>query len=212
MGTVKVAAMMTAARYEATWARNQIERAVKYLGIPLTISGGVYYGQCMQKMMEQAVETDTDYIVTIDGDSIFTSDNLERLISIIDQENDIDALASLQVRRGKADMLGTASGKREMKWNGYPVKVDTAHFGLTVIDIAKLRETPKPWFFAQPDENGSWDGDKVDDDVWFWHQWGKAGNSLYIDPGCRIGHLEEVISIFDENLKPIHMYPSEWSQ
>lgn len=207
---VKVAAVMTAARYENTWARNQIERALKILGIPLTVSGGVYYGQCMQRMLESLCKTDCDFAITIDGDSIFTAGQLQRLISIVAKESQIDALCGLQLRRGKADLLGTAEGQRSLDWNGYPLKITTAHFGLTVIRIDKLRTTPKPWFAAKPNPDGEWTGEKTDDDVWFWLQWQKAGNSVFMDPGVRIGHLEEMIATCDENMKPLHVYPADW--
>jgi hypothetical protein len=217
MGTVKAAAVMTAARYENTSCRNYIERALKKLQIPLTVSGGVYYGQAMQKMFEQLVETDCDYIVTVDGDSFFTSDHLARLLSLIHQEEQIDAIAPMQVRRGKPTLLGTVHGgvdvgddARQVEWNGYPLKAKTAHFGLTVIDIAKLRNVKKPWFAATPNAEGMWEGDKVDDDVHFWLQWEKAGNTVYIDPGCRIGHMEEMIACHDEQMQPTHMYPADW--
>ena len=84
--SVKIAAVMTAARYENTYCRNYIEIALKYLGIPLTVSGGVYYGQCMQKMFTDLCARDCEYVVTVDGDSLFTSDHLQRLLSIIAQE------------------------------------------------------------------------------------------------------------------------------
>jgi hypothetical protein len=210
MGTVKIAAVMTAGRYENTFARNHIELALKTLGIPLTVSGGVFYGQCMQKMFESLCDTDCDLVVTVDGDSIFTAKQLQRLVDIVNQEKQIDALTGVQLRRGKADLLGWVDGKREMTWSGYPLKVDTAHFGLTVIRLDKLRQLPKPWFFAQPNEQGMWEGSKTDDDVWFWLQWGKAGNSVYLDPGVRLGHLEEMVAIFDDEMKPTHMYPADW--
>jgi hypothetical protein len=207
---VKVAAVMTAARYEATWARTQIEKALKTLGIPLTVSGGVYYGQCMQKMFESLVKTDCDYVITIDGDTVFTADQLMRLVSIIRQEPYIHAITGLQIRRGKPDLLATVDGKRQIETSGAPVKVATAHFGLTVISIEKLRALPKPWFWATPNERGEWDGSKVDDDVHFWFRWKEAGNSVYLDPLTRLGHLEEMISVYDENMVPGHIYPADW--
>jgi hypothetical protein len=214
---LKVAAVMTAPRYENTTCRNYIERALKKLQIPLTVSGGVYYGQCMQKMFEQLVHTDCQYIVTVDGDSFFTDKQLLRMISVIHQEDQIDALASMQVRRGKPTLLGTVHGGRkvgddtmQIDFNGYPLKARTAHFGLTVIDVAKLRKVEKPWFFAEPNADGGWDGDKVDDDVWFWLQWERAGNSVYIDCDTRIGHLEEMVACFDSKMQPMHLYPSDW--
>lgn len=208
---LKVAAVMTAARYENTYCRNYIEIALRKLGIPLTVSGGVYYGQCMQKMLEQLCETDCQYAVTVDGDSLFTAQQLQRLLSIISQEDDIDAIAGFQLRRGKTDLLGTiGNGQTQVDWEGYPIKVRTAHFGLTVIDLEKLRTTPKPWFCATPNKDGMWEDDKIDDDVNFWLQWEKAGHSIFMDPATRIGHLEEMVAIYDENLKPVHLYPADW--
>jgi hypothetical protein len=216
---IKAAAVMTAARYECTAARNQIERSLRQLGIPLTVSGGVYYGQCMQKMLEQLVETDCNYAVTVDGDTLFTPKQLQRLLSLIAQEDQIDAITGIQVRRSKLTMLGTVHGgtKRDdetitVDWTGYPLKAKTAHFGLTVIDLEKLRSTPKPWFMATPNAAGGWDDDKIDDDVHFWLQWEKAGNSIYIDPGVRLGHLEEMVAVFDENMEAKHIYVNEWAE
>lgn len=208
---VKIAAVMTAARYENTWCRNQIEFALRSMGIPLTVSGGVYYGQCMQLMLEDAVKNGVEYAVTIDGDTVFYPHQLQRLISVIVQEKDtIDAITGMQVRRGMKSMLGTIEGKTQAEWDGYPIKVDTAHFGLTVINLKKLANTQKPWFFCQPDANGEWKTDKIDSDVWFWKQWREAGNSLYIDPEVRIGHVEEMVVMHDEDLSVKHIYPADW--
>jgi hypothetical protein len=208
---VKVAAVMTAARYEHTWCRTQIEAALNKKGIPLTVSGGVYYGQCMQKMLESLCDTDCEYALTIDGDSVFTPDHIQRLLDVAAQEQSIDALAAYQIRRGLQSPLLTHGQVTEIEIDGSPVKVTTAHFGLTVIKLDKLRSVSKPWFYSQPDENGSWNGNKLDCDIWFWHQWRLAGNSIYVDTECRIGHLEEVVSVADENLNVRHIYPADWS-
>lgn len=209
---VKVCGLMTAPRYECTASRNVIERALRELGIPLNVSGGVYYGQCMQKMLEQLLTIDCDYAVTVDGDSLFTAKQLHRMISIVVQEDSIDALAALQMRRGKPDLLATKEGEREIHWTGQPVQVTTAHFGLTVIDLAKLQQVAKPWFWAKPNDAGEWEEGKIDDDVFFWHQWKEAGNSIYIDPGTRIGHIEEMVSTYDEQLRPVHVYFPDWQE
>lgn len=209
--SLKVAAVMTAGRYENTYCRNYIELALKELGIPLTVSLGVYYGQCMQKMLTTLVESDCEYAVTVDGDSLFNSAQLQRMLSIVVQEEQIDALASMQVRRGMKTLLGTiGDGSTSFQWDGYPVKVATAHFGLTVLDLKKLRAVKKPWFIPTPNENGDWEGNKTDDDVHFWMQWKAAGNSLYIDPGTRIGHMEEMIATFNDDMQPVHLYPADW--
>lgn len=212
---IRVAALMTAPRYECVTARSAIERAMNDSGIPLTISGGVFYGQCMQSMMEGLIDGDkpkVDFIITIDFDSMFTARHVKRLLSIAAQEDEIDALAAIQPMRGKKRMLGSRYDGATVEWDGRPIKVDSAHFGLTVIDAEKLMKLEKPWFWSQPDENGSWDDGRVDSDVWFWRQWERAGNSVYIDPGTRLGHLEELVSYYDDKMNLLHTYPKDWKE
>jgi hypothetical protein len=124
----------------------------------------------------------------------------------------MDAVAGIQLRRGAPHMLGCRlnSETNSAVWNGYPIQVDTAHFGLTVINAKKLATVEKPWFFCKPDEEGRWSDKKIDSDVWFWLQFAKAGLKVFIDPDCRLGHVEEIVAIYDENYKPTHMYPKEW--
>jgi len=209
MANVKVQAIMTAPRAEITWCRNQIEKAMNELRIPLSVSGGVYYGQCMQMMLEDAIDQGVEYAITVDGDSVFTGDQVHHLISLAVQE-DMDALCAMQLRRGKPHMLGHRFGEVSGVWNGYPMQVDTAHFGLTVLNLKKLAAVEKPWFFCQPDENGGWRGNKIDSDIWFWCQWKKAGLKCFIDCSTRIGHVEEMVAIYDDEFKPTHMYPQDW--
>lgn len=215
---IKAAAIMTAPRYENTYARNHIERALKDIGIPLTVSGGVFYGQCMQMMLEDLAASDCDYAVTIDFDSLFTANQLRRLLNWIITRDEIDAITGLQVRRGKPVMLGTApggkdvEGGKQIEWDGNPIKGTTAHFGLTVLDLKKLATVQKPWFVSTPDKNGRWTEDKTDDDVNFWLRWKEAGNSVYFDPGVRLGHLEEMVAIHDEHMNATHIYPADWER
>ena len=214
---LKLAAIMTAPRYELTYSRNWIERALKVANIPLSVSGGVFYGQCMQKMLQQLIDAECDYAVTVDFDSLFTGRDVIKLIREIETRPEIDAICGLQVRRGKLTMLGTIAGGTDTG-NGTkvvpvgdgPILGETAHFGLTVIDLKKLARVPKPWFCAKPNANGDWEDDKVDDDVWFWKQWAAAGNTIYFDPSVRLGHVEEMVVMHDDELKPKHVYPGEW--
>lgn len=215
---VKVAALMTAPRHEITFARTCIQRALDALHIPLTVSGGVFYGQCMQKMLSDLCSKDCDYAVTIDYDTMFTAEQLQHLLCVIHTYEDIDAITGIQIRRGKSTMLGTCHGGEMVGEDEKRVFGDdrgllhgrTAHFGLTVIDLKKLRQVPKPWFMSVPDENGEWDSGKIDDDVYFWLQWEKAGLSVWFDPSVRLGHLEEMVVMHDEKLQPVHLYPQEW--
>lgn len=207
---IKVAALMTAPRHEIVLARNYIEIALKQMKIPLNISGGVFYGQCMQLMLQDLIDQGVEYALTVDFDSMFTAKHVQRLLNIIAGDDEIDALASVQPKRGAGTLLAANDGATSVEWNGSPVQVKTAHFGLTVINLAKLVEMPKPWFWSQPNADGDWTGTKIDDDVYFWKKWNEAGHTLFIDPGCRLGHLEEMVTVFDERMELQHLYPNEW--
>lgn len=203
---------MTAPRYECVAARNVIESACHAAGVPLTISGGVYYGQCMQAMLEDLIQQGTDYAITVDFDSIFAAVHIHRLLNIIAQEDDIDAIAAVQPKRNCGSVLASTGQAEELIWSGYPLKVATAHFGLTVIDLAKLSTVPKPWFLAVPNELGEWGDGRTDADVYFWRQWEHAGRSVYVDPGTRLGHMEEMVTFFTEDMQVKHAYLKDWKR
>jgi hypothetical protein len=211
MRPVKVRAVMTCGRQEITYCRTRIELAMKQVGIPLNVSLGVYYGQLMQKMFEDSIKDELDYIITVDGDSVFTGNQLHRLLSIAVQEG-CDALAAMQVRRGAKTLLGFKEGQSSAVWDGKPIEVHAAHFGLTIIDVSKLRTVAKPWFYCKPADDGTWGEGRIDSDVWFWKQWREAGHKLYIEPGTRIGHVEEMVVMHDDNFQIKHYYPKDYDK
>jgi len=208
---VKVRAVMTTGRHEISYARTWIEKSLREVGIPLACSFGVYYHQQMQKMFEDAVRDDLDYVLTIDGDSVFTGNQAHRLISLAANEQ-LDAVAAMQVRRGIATTLAYKKGQPTAVWSGYPLEVDAAHFGLTVISVKAIASTPKPWFCSKPDDKGEWGDNSVDADVFFWHQFKSAGHKVWCDCGCRIGHVEEMVVMHNEQMVPTHYYPKDWDK
>ena len=207
---VTVAALMTAPRYECVAARNRIEKAIRDTGIPLTISGGVYYGQCMQTMLEDLVEKGVQFALTVDFDSIFTAKHVHRLLSMVVHVEGTDAVAAIQPKRGYGTILASKGGETKIEWTGEPIEVHSAHFGLTIIDLKKLANVPKPWFQGHPGVDGSYGDDRIDADVWFWKQWREAGNKIFIDPGCRLGHLEEMVTYYDQEMGLQHKYINDW--
>lgn len=173
---------------------------------------GVYYGQCMQNMLETVVDQ-TDAILTIDSDSIFTSQHIETLLSRAMSYANVDALCSMQARRGIAYPLFTVGAVEncELQMTSEPMQIVTGHFGLTVIKSAALLKTPKPWFFGQPGEGGTWakGQGRIDDDIWFWKQFAAGGNVAAVDPMVRIGHMEEMVTYYDSSMKLKTAYPAD---
>lgn len=211
--TVKVGAYLTLPRYEAVAARTIMEAALKPMKIDLTTTQGVFWGQCMQRMFKDAVDKNLDWILSLDSDSLFTTAHLRHLFDVFAQTPQADAMAALQCRRGSGyPLMTTGSGVQDevVAVDGSPIKVTTAHFGLTLIRVSSLRDVPRPWFRSEPGPGGEWCDERLDDDIWFWHQWRLAGKTIYVAPSCSIGHLEETVACFDDHMRPKHVYVHEW--
>jgi hypothetical protein len=210
----KVAAMMTLPRYENVYCRNVIDAALRECGVPLHTAQGVFYAQCMQRMFTRAIENDIDIAITIDFDSVFTGKDVMALLQTMAMHPEIDACACMQARRGQHYPLMTIKGETKVEWDGKPLQVSTAHFGLTAIRLSKLPAMEKPWFWSTPGEDGSLEDEsgKIDDDIYFWKKWTAAGNNLFVNPNICIGHMEEMVAIHDENMQVVHMYPKAWKQ
>ena len=208
---LKIRAVMSIPRVGWNDAWHSISSALRPLSIPVTTFNGVFWGQCMQRAFQDAVTDGIDWILTIDYDSMITARHVDALLGILGEHPDIDALAALQSRRGSEDSpLMTIAGQTKVEVTGEPIKVATAHFGLTLIRTECLADVAKPWFKSEPDEQGDWGDGRLDDDIWFWHQWRKAGNNIYVAPDVRIGHLQLMVSEFDEDMQPRHVHVADW--
>jgi hypothetical protein len=52
----------------------------------------------------------------------------------------------------------------------------------------------KPWFLAQADGDGRFEGGHVDEDIYFWRRWEDAGNTLGMATNVSVGHAELMIT------------------
>lgn len=209
--TIKIRGIMSVPRVGWNDAWMSINRALAPLAIPVETFNGVFWGQCMQRAFQKCLNDGVDWMLCIDYDSMITAQHVDTLLGHFGQNPDIDALAPLQVRRGQEETpLMTVMGKKGIEVDGKPVKVTTAHFGLTLIRTECLKKLAKPWFKTEPDKNGEYGPERLDDDIWFWHQWRLAGNSIYVAPDVRIGHLQLMVSEFDEHMQPRHVHVTDW--
>lgn len=210
--TVKIRAIMSVPRYGSLAARGIMDKALSTFKIPLTTSQGVFWGQCMQRDFVRTVDDGIDWILTIDYDSVFSAEQLDQLFGTFGPNPHIDALSALQVRRDGDKPLLTCGNSGEIQTDMSPILVTTSHFGLTLIRVEVLKTVPRPWFKSEPDKDGNWSDDRLDDDIWFWHQWRLAGKKIFVDPKVRIGHVEECVSWFDEHLKVQRSSVPEWRE
>lgn len=208
--TIKIKGVMSVPRIGWNDAGVAIDNTLRPFGIHCERFNGVFWGQCMQRAFEHAVAEGVDWILALDYDSMPLPEHLSHMMDMFAAHPEIDALAPLQMRRGQDYPLMTQAGKTEIEITGEPIKVHTAHFGMTLLRVDALKDLPKPWFISKPDDKGEWSDDRQDDDIWFWHQWRIAGKTVYVDPDARIGHLELMVSEFDDDMQAKHIPIGEW--
>lgn len=189
-----------------------VSETLRPFGIPIRLGFGAFWGNMISNMLEDLIADGIDWALTFDYDSITTPENLSDLISRFGRRGDIDALAALQCKRSTEELpLMTFNGQHEVEVTDEPIRADTAHFGMTLIRLDALKEVPKPWFLGLPDNNGSYKTmGRVDSDIYFWNKWKAFNKTLYVDPNVSIGHLQPLVSEYDENLKPVHTHYVNW--
>lgn len=207
---IKIAAILSRPRFGLNVFWDCASEALAPWHIPIQSFYGVFWNQCVERALEDNIAAGMDWIITLDYDTLFTSKHLQLLIDALGQNPHIDAIAGLQCRRGRPLPLAVRADGA-MPLTGGPVQVRTAHFGLTLFRCDAFKKmTKKPWLGEKPAPDGSWGEGRLDPDIAFWGNWGDAGNSLYVHTGCRIGHVEEMASEFDEKGNHRHVYLSDW--
>lgn len=198
--------------------------ALPPLGIRIRRCTGAYWGQCLERAMEETLADDKpDAILTLDYDSVYERRDVSWLMQLMCCHPEIDALAAVQAGRGNLGRLFTMRGADGQNASGVPVdtfageltKVATAHFGLTLIRTDKLAALPKPWFHDVPAPDGAWGQGRIDADIAFWRKWEAAGNSLYLANRVPIGHLELTVlwpAPLGPDTTPITQPIGEWRE
>lgn len=190
--SIKIAAVASVPRlgFNVTW--HCAITALNMLGIELTMVEGAFWGQCLTRGLEKVIKDGADYIVTMDYDSVFSAAQLHKMCQLIIEHPEYDAIVPVQIKREEDSPLFKANGSRD--FSKPLTRVAAGHFGLSVFKASAFARLAKPWFHGQPNEQGEWNENRVDDDIWFWRQWGQAGCTLALANEVRIGHLEMMIT------------------
>ena len=197
---LKVAAVMSTPRLGFTDNFFCVSSALAPHGISPTKVTGAFWGQCLQRAMEQVID-DNDVILTIDYDTVFNSKTVEALLALL-LHSGYDAIAPLQTKReANAVMFALAGNSPDEKttvdgefFKKVVQPVETAHFGLTFLRTAALKKMKKPWFLAKANADGEWTGGHVDEDIAFWKSWAACGNKLGLATHVSVGHAELMVT------------------
>lgn len=198
--------------------------ALRPFGIADTvITYGAWWDHGICNAFEDILERESpvDWILTMDYDSMFTLEHVNKLRQTFGDNPHIDALTVIQPRRGDEEtaIIGFDAadddGSGVIEFTDQPIKCASAHFGLTLFRVEALRRMPKPYMVHQPDPNGSYRTKaRLDPDMYFWHKWKECGNTLYVDPTICIGHLQPMVAEMhrddDGFLKTRHVHVFDW--
>lgn len=191
--------------------------ALSEMKIPTLRKSGVFWGQCLQEAFELALERDVKYLLTIDYDTVFHPQDIATLFYLMEDNPHADAVCAVQAGRDRQTVLMTLVGEGD-KPRGFMsreevagdlLELRTGHFGLTLLRSAAVKELPKPWFMHQPDGKGGWKDGRIDDDIWFWQRFRKAGKKLFQANRVAVGHAQLVISWPNRNLETFHQYAAD---
>lgn len=193
-------------------------QALPPLGIEVTTVTGAFWGQCLERGLSMHMDDGTEWILTLDYDTVFNRQTVQQLLTLMADHPDADAIAPVQVHR-EADYalmaLENDKGERVTQLtmadlNKPLLRASWMHFGLTLFRVSALKKMKHPWFLGIPNADGVWGEGRTDDDIYFWRKWKEAGNTAYIAPGARVGHLQLMVSWPDTNFTPIHQFVSEY--
>ena len=218
---IKVAAAMTTPRLGFNDMWNCAVKVLPRFGIELVRTGGAFWGHHLTVGIEKAIaDHNPDYILTIDYDSVFTAKHLAALMQLACLYPDAGAIAPVQLGRGDTNHLfnivppdGAQTGPFHVAADHFRsdlIPLNTAHFGLTLINAEKLKALPHPWFLEVPNQEGRWSEGRVDPDIYFWRKWAEAGHSLMLATKVAIGHLELCVQWPDRELRPLWQRSTEW--
>lgn len=212
-------AVLSAPRYGPIIHSRQAFRAFYHARVPYQIGGGAYWHQVLSEVLEQQIAHGSRYIITCDYDTIFTHHDVLELYRLMDAMPDAGAICALQSKRGDEAAALFRRKNHAGKWmTEMPaddlcknvLQIATGHFGLTIFRAENLNALPRPWMNSTPNSDGRWDDGKTDADIDFWNNWQDNGNSLYLAPKVVVGHMQEMITWPDRNLKPIYQTVSDY--
>ncbi len=220
---IKIAAVMSMPRLAFTDNMFSAIQSFMPLGITLDRGVGVFWGQVLTRMIEQYLEDGTEWLFTVDYDTWFRREHVQRLCQLMAEHPEADAIIPVQTGRqgllplmGRVDSNGnptTSSARTDFEQ--VLTSILTGHFGLTIFKMSIFHTLPKPWFLHVPGPDGGWNEGRQDEDIYFWNNFARAGFKAFMANEVNVGHIQ-LMSTFPgtikDNWRPIQIYMNEVEQ
>lgn len=211
----KVIAIMSTGRLGFTDNFNCALVALSKAGVSLDVRNGLFWEQHIQNGIRDRLKDGFDYIFVLDYDTLFSSEDVSRLLKLIIERQEADALCSVQIRRQHNSVLlrelgEETGGIKKADYSGELTQIQLGHFGLTVFRAERFKDFPMPWFLAVPSNSGQWDDHRQDADIFFWHKWNQYGRTLYQANKVRVGHMQLMVTWPGKDFQPVHQYMNDY--
>src|SRR5262245_12817174 len=220
----KVSALTSIPRlgFQAHWGVVQKAFRCGDFDIPIFKFTGAFWEQHIQNGLSLLIDKPTDWVITLDYDSIFDSEDVKELLFLAARYPEADAIVPWQVKRGKdqSPLFSIVDQSGQIRRSFDPeefspelTQIQTGHFGLTLIKTAALKKIPKPWFWSQPNpDTGDWDDKRIDADIYFWKKFKESGCKVFVANDIRIGHIDEEIFWMDKDFQVVRQTISDFNE
>lgn len=182
-------------------------------------AGGAWWEQGLTRQIEKFLELETErgkveFIITVDFDSYMTPEDGLKLIRLMYENPQLDAIVPMQVRRGMfEEVLAQSDGPVTITDPLVPIV--HGHFGFTVFRRRVFERLSTPWFLNVPDEDGRWQEGRKDADIYFWNKFCDQGFKAAMSTEVVIGHGDEGIcwpKLVDGKWTKVWQSVFEWIQ
>ena len=215
----KIQAVMTLPRLGFTANMFAASTIFPQCGGSLQTAAGVFWGQKLSRLMDKHLNDGTEYIFTLDYDTAFKKEHVIKLMQLMAENPDVDAIVPVQIKRENKipmfAMLDENGNGRDVPLTEFEeelVPIHTGHFGLTIFRASAFEGLKKPWFLPHPNEDGDWGEGRIDEDMHFWHNWRDEGRKACLAPGVMLGHMQIMCTFPGPARKcfePIHYYMNQ---
>jgi len=216
---LKTRAVMTLPRLGFTANMFATTKVFPKLGIEIDTATGVFWGQKLSRLIDQHRNDGTEFVITLDYDTAFREEHVIRLLQLMAENPDVDAIVPVQVKRENEtpmfaimDEEGNPKLTPITEFDGDLVPIVTGHFGLTIFRVSAFEGLAKPWFLAHPNEAGEWGEGRIDEDIHFWHNFHKEGRKACLAPSVMLGHMQMMCTFpgpARKAFKPVHYYMNQ---
>ncbi len=142
--------------------------------VPMTfvVVKGCFVHQNRNIICEEVMKLGCTHVMFIDTDMLFEADGLTRLL---DQDKAVIGGMYNKRQHPITPIVKDFTGQTES------FQADFVPAGFMLVDLRKVKDLPKPWFFFSEEANS--------DDSYFCHKVRAAGMEVWCDPTIKIKHI-----------------------